>query len=180
MSGSLERPSEPTNGSESLEPSSASKKGSIELRTVPVKVLREELRKWGLPKKASEGAAGLDLVACCEGSMTLKPGERAFIPTGMAIHLEDPRLCALILSRSGLGAKQGLTVAQGVGLIDSDYTGEIKVALLNTSDKVQWVEQGQRIAQLLVLSHVPIRLKAVSELAESERGEGGFGSTGTH
>lgn len=149
-----------------------------EQQSIRAKVLRPDLYQWGVPKRASTGSAGLDLVACLTESLEIKAGERALIPSGMAIQMKDPRLCAMILSRSGLGAKEGLTVAQGVGLIDSDYTGELKIMLLNTSSETRTVEPGQRIAQLLFLQHQPLHLEWVDELESTERGSGGFGSTG--
>ena len=148
------------------------------MKKLVVKVLNEKVRQWGLPKRGSAGSAGLDLMACLETSLSLLPGERSLIPTGIAIHLADPQMAALILSRSGLGAKKGLTVAQGVGLIDSDYTGELKVMLLNTSKETQTVEPGDRIAQLVVTPIFTPELVEVESLEETERGASGFGSTG--
>ncbi len=146
---------------------------------VNLQILRPQLSEWGLPKPATPGSAGFDLRACIDQDLCIKAGERELIPSGIAMHMAPANLTALLLSRSGLGAKKGLTIAQGVGLIDGDYTGEIKVMLLNTSKENQVVQPGDRIAQLIFIQAECPTLQIVESLDESERGAGGFGSTGS-
>lgn len=145
---------------------------------LPVKIVRPLLETWGLPERGSSASAGLDVRACLDEEVVIAPGQRSLIPTGFAMHLGDPGLAALLVSRSGLGAKQGLTVAQGVGLIDSDYTGEVMVMLLNTADEPRTVSPGDRIAQLVIVPVFTPNLILVEELDSTERGAGGFGSSG--
>jgi len=147
-------------------------------RSIDLQILNPILDQWGLPEKGSSGSAAFDLRACIDAPVELSAGERFLFPTGIAIHLNDPSLCAMVLSRSGLGATRGVTVAQGVGLIDSDYTGEIKVMLLNSSNENAVIQPGDRIAQLLVQSVVAVTWNCVEKLSTSQRGSGGFGSTG--
>lgn len=130
------------------------------------------------PAPASEHAAGVDLRACLTAPVIIEPGERAKIPTGVAMHIGEPGYAGFVYSRSGLGAKQGLTVAQGVGLIDPDYRGEIFVFLLNTSGEAREVCPGERIAQLVIQPFRRPAFTVVQDLETSERGAGGFGSTG--
>ncbi|MCA1943792.1 MAG: dUTP diphosphatase [Desulfovibrio sp.] len=133
----------------------------------------------GGPHPATAGSAGMDLRACMETPAILLPGERRAMPAGMAMELTEPGLAGFVFSRSGLGAKDGLVVAQGVGVIDPDYRGEIVVFLLNTSQEQRTVSPGDRIAQLVVM---PVRLPeivVVDALNETPRGGGGFGHTGT-
>ncbi len=130
------------------------------------------------PHFATPGSAAMDLCACLEGDVTLKAGARQVLPTGVAIALPSADYVALICARSGLASKHGITMANGVGVIDSDYRGELRVALFNESDTDYTIHDGDRIAQLMVLPVVQPTLEFVEELDETERGAGGFGSTG--
>ncbi|MGY6587667.1 MAG: dUTP diphosphatase [Wenzhouxiangella sp.] len=134
--------------------------------------------EWPLPAYATAGSAGLDMRACLTEMLVLKPGDTALIPSGMAIHLGDPGLAAVLLPRSGLGHKQGLVLGNLVGLIDSDYQGEIKMSCWNRGSEPIVIKPGQRIAQLVVLPVVQVTLKRVSEFDRSDRGDGGIGHTG--
>jgi len=130
---------------------------------------------------ATEHSAGLDLRACIDTEdLEIGPGEKAAIPAGVAIEIREPSIAGYVFSRSGLGTKDGLTVSQGVGVIDPDYRGEIKVSLLNTSDKVRRIKRGQRIAQLVFMPIFQVAILPVEELGDTDRGAGGFGSTGKH
>jgi len=132
-------------------------------------------------KYATEHSAGLDLRACLdEDEIEIGPGQKAAIPTGIAIEIKEPSVAAYVFSRSGLGTKEGLTVSQGVGVIDPDYRGEIKVSLLNTSDQVRRIRRGQRVAQLVFMPIFQAVIAPVDELGTTDRGAGGFGSTGKH
>nr|WP_317412108.1 dUTP diphosphatase [uncultured Solibaculum sp.] len=131
-----------------------------------------------LPLRATEGSAGMDLSACLDHPVTIAPGERVCIPTGIAIALPSKETVGLVYARSGMAVRDGIALVNGVGVIDSDYTGEIQVGLINLSKEPYTVNPGQRIAQLVV---APVLLPAVEEvesLTETERGSGGFGSTG--
>ena len=130
------------------------------------------------PRFATVGSAAMDLCACIEGDVTIAAGARAIIPTGLAIALPSADFVALICARSGLASKFGITMANGVGVIDSDYRGELRVALFNSSDSDYTIHDGDRIAQLMVLPVVQPQLQFVAELDETARGCGGFGSTG--
>ena len=130
------------------------------------------------PHFATAGSAAMDLCACLDGDVVLKAGERQVLPTGVAIALPSADYVALICARSGLAAKHGITMANGVGVIDSDYRGELRVALFNESHTDYPIHDGDRIAQLMVLPVVQPQLSFVTELDETERGAGGFGSTG--
>ena len=144
----------------------------------PIKVIR--LRDTAvLPTYGSAEAAGADLYACLDADVTIAPGESVFIPTGLA--MEIPKNCAgLIYARSGLACKRGLAPANKVGVVDSDYRGEFLVVLHNHSDACQTISHGERIAQLMVIPFVAVEVHTVEELTESQRGDGGFGSTGTN
>ena len=131
-----------------------------------------------VPSFATVGSAAMDLRACIDADVTIAAGQRAIIPTGIAIALPSAEYVALICARSGLASKFGITMANGVGVIDSDYRGELKVALHNSSDEDYTIHDGDRIAQLMVLPVVQPALQMVEELDETARGEGGFGSTG--
>lgn len=131
-----------------------------------------------LPYRATEGSAGADLFACVEESVTIKPSERILIPTGIAISLSDRNYGAFIFPRSSLSSKFGISLANCVGVVDSDYRGEIKVPLINHSDEAFTVNNGDRIAQLVIMPVVIPDFTEVEELDDTERGEGGFGSTG--
>ena len=130
------------------------------------------------PHFATAGAAAMDLCACVDEPVTLAAGARALIPTGIAIALPDPGYVALVFARSGLGIKKGVCLSNGVGVIDSDYRGEIGVGLVNLSGESYTVQPGDRIAQLMVVPVVQPAISFVDELDETERGRGGFGSTG--
>lgn len=131
-----------------------------------------------IPKAATVGSAGMDLYSNLKESVTINPGERALIPTGIAISLESPDYVAYIFARSGLAIKSGITLANCVGVIDSDYRGEIKVGLINQSDKPFVVENKERIAQLVISPVIVPTVVEVDELDDTERAAGGFGSTG--
>lgn len=130
------------------------------------------------PRFATAGAAAMDLCACVDGPVTLAAGERALIPTGLAIALPDPGYVALVFARSGLGIKKGICLSNGVGVIDSDYRGEIGVGLVNLSGESYTIQPGDRIAQLMVVPVVQPTLTFADTLDETERGAGGLGSTG--
>ncbi len=130
------------------------------------------------PHYASEGAAGMDLAACIDETITIPAGKHHIIPTGIAIELPSNQCVALVYVRSSLGFKKGVTLSNSVGVIDSDYRGEIKVSLANLSDKDFVVEPGDRIAQLVITPVCIPAIKVVDELSDTDRGEGGFGSTG--
>lgn len=146
---------------------------------IDVKILDERIREQP-PHYATPGAAGLDLRACIDAPITLVPGSTTLIPTGMAIHLDTPELAAMILPRSGLGHKHGIVLGNLVGLIDSDYQGQIFVSCWNRGHESFVLNPMERIAQLVVIPVVQVGFNLVEEFTESERGEGGFGSTGKH
>ena len=131
-----------------------------------------------LPTRATEGSAGLDLRACLQESLTLEPGQSELIPAGFAIHIADPGYAALILPRSGLGHKHGIVLGNLVGLIDSDYQGEIMISCWNRGRGAFTVEVGERIAQLVVVPVQQVEFKIVDEFPQSVRGAGGFGHSG--
>lgn len=131
-----------------------------------------------LPEHATDGSAGMDLRACIDEALTIKPGETQLIPTGFAMHIADSGLAAVILPRSGLGHKHGLVLGNLVGLIDSDYQGQVFVSCWNRSDTAFEVEPGMRIAQLVFVPVVMANFEVVDSFATSDRGDGGFGHTG--
>jgi dUTP pyrophosphatase len=133
-----------------------------------------------LPAYATPGSAGLDLRACLDAPLELAPGETQLLPTGIAIHIADPGLCATILPRSGLGHKHGIVLGNLVGLIDSDYQGQLMVSCWNRGAEHFTIQPGERIAQLMILPVVQAQFTLVDEFDQSERGEGGFGSSGRH
>lgn len=130
------------------------------------------------PKSATGGSAGMDLYACLDSDVTLKPGERTLIPTGIAIALESNAYVAYIYARSGLAIKSGITLSNCVGVVDSDYRGEVKVGLINLSDSEYTVTNGDRIAQMVIAPVIIPEIQEVEELDKTERADGGFGSTG--
>lgn len=132
-----------------------------------------------IPKRATEGSAGLDLCACIDEPLTLKGGETALIPTGLAIELPGNQYGAFVFARSGLSIKHGIGLLNSVGVIDSDYRGEIKVGVINQIQEAYTIEPGERIAQLVILPVAMLPVVEADSLADSERGAGGFGSTGT-
>ena len=149
------------------------------MKPVQIKILDPRLgTEFPLPDYATEGSAGLDLRACVEQPLTLIPGATELIPTGFAMHMQDTGLAAVILPRSGLGHKHGIVLGNLVGLIDSDYQGQVFVSCWNRSDSPFVVEPGARIAQLVFLPIVRARWEKVVAFAESDRAGGGFGHTG--
>ena len=130
------------------------------------------------PAYATPGSAGLDLRACIDAALTIEPGQTVLIPTGLSIHIGDPGLAAMILPRSGLGHKHGIVLGNLVGLIDSDYQGPLMVSCWNRSSAVFTIEPMERLAQLVIVPVVQARFRRVDAFGASDRGEGGFGSTG--
>jgi dUTP pyrophosphatase len=147
------------------------------MKRLEVKILDERIRAM-LPHYATAGAAGLDLRACIQAALVLKPGESELVPSGIAIHLGDPGYAAIVLPRSGLGSKHGIVLGNLVGLIDSDYQGQVLVSLWNRGKEPFTVQPMDRIAQLVIVPVAQVQLAVVEEFAASERGAGGFGSTG--
>lgn len=147
------------------------------MTTVALKVLDERMRAH-LPAYATPGSAGLDLRACLDAPLVLAPGATHLVPTGLAIHIGDPGLAALILPRSGLGHKHGIVLGNLVGLIDSDYQGQLMVSTWNRGDTSFTLEPMERLAQLVIVPIVQARFDEVQDFSASERGAGGFGSTG--
>lgn len=144
-----------------------------------VKVLDDRYRgEWALPEYATAGSAGLDLRAALESPLELAPGDAALLPTGLAIHIADPALCAMILPRSGLGHRHGIVLGNGTGLIDADYQGPLMVSAFNRSREAYLVQPGDRIAQLVMVPVVRARLQVVDTFEDTARGQGGFGHTG--
>ncbi|MEJ6656819.1 MAG: dUTP diphosphatase [Pseudomonas sp.] len=137
-------------------------------------------QQWPLPAYATDGSAGLDLRAMLDAPLTLEPGQTTLLSTGLAIHIADPGLAAMILPRSGLGHKHGIVLGNLVGLIDSDYQGELMVSCWNRGQQSFTIEPGERIAQLVLVPVVQAQLEIVSEFDNSQRGAGGFGHTGSH
>ncbi|WP_047392119.1 dUTP diphosphatase [Chitinibacter sp. ZOR0017] len=144
---------------------------------IDVKILDQRLHD-NLPAYATPGSAGLDLRACLDAPLELAPGATTLIPTGMAIHLDDPSLAAMILPRSGLGHKHGIVLGNLVGLIDSDYQGQLFVSVWNRGSSSFIIQPLERIAQLIIVPVVQVGFNLVDEFGASSRGEGGFGSTG--
>jgi dUTP pyrophosphatase len=145
-----------------------------------VKVLDPRVGKeFPLPHYATPGSAGLDLRACLDAPLTIAPGETHLIPTGIAIHLDDPRLAAVLLPRSGLGHKHGIVLGNLVGLIDSDYQGQVMVSCWNRGSAAFTIAPGERIAQMVIVPVVQVKFEVVEQFTESHRGAGGFGSSGT-
>lgn len=142
---------------------------------IKVKILREGAR---LPKLGTSGAAACDLYALLPEPLTLQPGQRYPVPTGIAIALPSPDVVAIACARSGLALKQGLALCNGIGVIDSDYRGEIFVAMVNNDKEPKTIENGERIGQLMILPVIQAEYEITDTLDETERGEGGFGSTG--
>lgn len=142
---------------------------------VKIKKVRENAV---VPKRATPGSAGVDLCACTDAPVTIKPGELAKIPTGIAIALPSSELGAFLFARSGLGVKHGICLSNGVGVVDSDYRGEISVGLCNVGSQPYTVEPGERIAQMVIMPVVLAEFCQADALDETERGAGGFGSTG--
>ncbi|WP_428100245.1 dUTP diphosphatase [Candidatus Rariloculus sp.] len=147
---------------------------------IQLRILDERIgREIPLPERATHGSAGVDLRACLDEPATLEPGATVLIPTGIAIHLADPGLAAVILPRSGLGHKHGIVLGNLVGLIDSDYQGELLVSCWNRGSAPFRIEPGARIAQLVIVPVIPFDFEVVEDFADTSRGAGGFGHTGT-
>jgi dUTP pyrophosphatase len=149
------------------------------LKAVQLKIIDQRLgREIPLPEHATNGSAGMDLRACVETNTVIQPGEALLIPTGFAMHISDPGMAAMILPRSGLGHKHGLVLGNLVGLIDSDYQGQVYVSCWNRSDKAFEIEPGMRIAQLVFVPVIMADFEVVATFEASARGAGGFGHTG--
>jgi dUTP pyrophosphatase len=146
----------------------------LELRILDARIGRD----YPLPQYATSGSAGVDLRACIDAPLELAPGDTQLIPSGIAIHLGDPGYAAIVLPRSGLGHKHGIVLGNLVGLIDSDYQGQIFVSCWNRGRTAFTIQPGERIAQLVVVPVVQVEFEVVNEFAASERGAGGFGSSG--
>lgn len=148
-------------------------------RTLEVKLLDPRFGDaWPMPAYATDASAGLDLRAALEAPLTLQPGDTALVPSGLAIHLADPALCALVLPRSGLGHRHGIVLGNGTGLIDADYQGPLLISTWNRGREAFTIEPGDRIAQLVVVPIVRAALQVVDTFEASARGSGGFGHTG--
>ena len=149
------------------------------MRPLKVRILDPRVGSlFPLPHYATDGSAGLDLRACVDAPLRLEPGKVSLVPTGLAIHIDDPGLAAVLLPRSGLGHKHGIVLGNLVGLIDSDYQGQVMVSVWNRGTEGFTIEPGERIAQLVVVPVVQVKLEVVDDFAESSRGAGGFGSSG--
>jgi dUTP diphosphatase len=149
------------------------------MRRLDVKILDPRIREM-LPQYASSGSAGLDLRACIDAPLTLPPGDSKLVSSGIAIHIGDAGYAAVVLPRSGLGAKHGIVLGNLVGLIDSDYQGPLMVSCWNRGHQVFTVQPMERIAQLIIVPVVQASFRVVAEFGASDRGAGGFGSTGKH
>ncbi len=151
------------------------------MQKIQVKILDPRIgREIALPHYATHGAAGMDLRACVDEPLILNPGDTQLIPTGIAIYIADPGLAVVLLPRSGLGHKHGIVLGNLVGLIDSDYQGQLFVSCWNRGQQSFTINVGERIAQMVVVPVVQVELEVVSDFAASHRGEGGFGHTGRH
>jgi dUTP pyrophosphatase len=147
------------------------------MKQIDLKILDPRMKDF-LPAYATGGSAGLDLRACIDAPLTLEPGQTVLVPTGLAIHIADPGYAAMILPRSGLGHKNGIVLGNLVGLIDSDYQGQLMVSTWNRGQSTFTLQPMDRLAQLVVVPVVQLGFKVVEEFASSDRGAGGFGSTG--
>ncbi|MEH6501313.1 MAG: dUTP diphosphatase [Pseudoalteromonas distincta] len=151
------------------------------MHAIQAKIIDPRLgQQWPLPQYATEGSAGLDLRAMLQEPLCLEPGQTQLLPTGLAIHIADPGLAAMILPRSGMGHKHGIVLGNLVGLIDSDYQGELMVSCWNRSQTAFTIEPGERIAQLILVPVLQAELDIVDSFDNSQRGAGGFGHTGSH
>ena len=150
-------------------------KDCVKMMQLKIKKLKDGAR---IPRRATAGSAGMDLYACIPVAVTLAPGQLTVVPTGIAIELPDSTCAAFLYARSGLGVKHGVCLSNGVGVIDSDYRGEICVGLCNVSDKPYVIEPGERVAQMVVAPVLTPEIVEADELGDTDRGEGGFGSTG--
>lgn len=151
------------------------------MKKIQLKILDNRLgSEFSLPAYSTNGSAGLDLRACLNEPLQLDSGQTQLIPTGLAIHINDPQYAAVILPRSGLGHKHGIVLGNLVGLIDSDYQGELMVSCWNRGAGAFTIQPGERIAQLMFVPVLQVQFDVVNEFEETERGQGGFGHTGTH
>ena len=151
----------------------------VQTQAIEVKLLDPRFGdEWPLPAYATEASAGLDLRAALEAPLVLGPGETSLLPSGIAIHLADPHLCAVVLPRSGLGHRHGIVLGNGTGLIDADYQGPLLISVWNRSQESFTIQPGDRVAQLVVLPITRVSLQVVDTFADSASGEGGFGHTG--
>ncbi|HEX7028977.1 MAG TPA: dUTP diphosphatase [Gammaproteobacteria bacterium] len=149
------------------------------MQTVQLKVLDARIGKdIPLPEYATDGSAGMDLRACLDDAVTLAPGDTHLVPTGIAIHIGDPGLAAMLLPRSGLGHKHGIVLGNLTGLIDSDYQGQLFVSVWNRGKEAFTIEPGERIAQMIIVPVVQVKFEQVEDFEESRRGAGGFGHSG--
>ncbi|WP_394754433.1 dUTP diphosphatase [Crenothrix sp.] len=151
------------------------------MKKVQLKILDTRLgHTIALPEYATSGSAGLDLRACLDQALELKPGDTVLVPTGLAIHINDAQLAAMLLPRSGLGHKHGVVLGNLVGLIDSDYQGQVFVSMWNRGNATFTINVGERIAQMVFVPVVQVEFERVDAFDDSDRGEGGFGHTGNH
>lgn len=151
-----------------------------QLASIDLKILDARMKDY-LPRYATAGSAGLDLHACIDGPLTLEPGQTQMVATGIAIHIENPSLAALILPRSGLGSKHGIVLGNLVGLIDSDYQGQLLIAAWNRSQNTYTLQPFERLAQLVIVPVVQAQFHIVDDFVQATaRGAGGYGSTGSH
>jgi len=149
------------------------------MKKVALKILDQRMKDF-LPAYATPGSAGLDLRACIDEPMTIQAGQTVLIPTGLAIHLSDPNYAAMILPRSGMGHKNGIVLGNLVGLIDSDYQGQLMISTWNRGNSDFTLQPMERLAQLIIVPVKQVDFEVVDEFGDSERGAGGFGSTGKH
>ncbi|NLY28898.1 MAG: dUTP diphosphatase [Alcaligenaceae bacterium] len=149
------------------------------MRRIALKILDPRMNDY-LPSYATAGSAGLDLRACIEAPIVLEPGASELIPTGLSIHIADPAYAGMILPRSGLGHKHGIVLGNLVGLIDSDYQGPLMVSAWNRSDTTFTLQPMERLAQLVIVPVQQVQFEIVTDFDDSDRGSGGFGSTGRH
>ncbi|MFZ6820075.1 dUTP diphosphatase [Undibacterium sp. Ji22W] len=149
------------------------------MKNIDLKILDPRMKDQ-LPAYGTPGSAGLDLRACIDEAITIQPGETVLIPTGLAIHIGDPGYAAMILPRSGMGHKNGIVLGNLVGLIDSDYQGQLMISTWNRGQNAFTLNPMERLAQLIIVPVLQVGFNIVDEFGDSERGEGGFGSTGKH
>jgi len=151
------------------------------VQVIKLKILDPRLgAEFPLPEYATAGSAGLDMRACLDGPLVLEPGQTELLPTGLAIHIDDPGLAAILLPRSGLGHKHGIVLGNLVGLIDSDYQGQVFVSAWNRGSQAFTIQPGERIAQMVIVPVVRARFEVVEDFSASARGAGGFGHSGRH
>jgi len=152
---------------------------TVTAQTLQLKLLDPRFGdEWPLPAYATDASAGMDLRAALDAPATLEPGDALLVPSGIAIHVEDPNLCAVVLPRSGLGHRHGIVLGNGTGLIDADYQGPLLISVWNRGREAFTINPGDRIAQLVVLPIVRVALQVVDTFVDSARGTGGFGHTG--